>query len=219
MAVCLVIARCPGCATSIQRPDIPPSGARVAPRTSCRIPQSGFDPRHLRVMAAARSACPGCGGECGGRFCCALSTYHAVLIGKGCACLARRRPGGRLRLCLRPLTAALRSGRPVPGNPIRFRTEADHVAAFSFLLLCRRLFAASSRCCRELPSGRAWRGVAGGARVLASQLRGTEMLSSSQAAKLRLTPQQFVPAESSLIPGALLHGGLLRFAASIHIPG
>src|SRR3990167_10259253 len=39
----------------------------------------------------------------GGRSCCALSTYHAVLAVKGCACLARWRPGGRLWLRLRPL--------------------------------------------------------------------------------------------------------------------
>lgn len=57
------------------------------------------------------------------RSCCALSTYHAVLAVKGCACLARWRPGGRLWLRLRPLTACAAAwvagsgqSRPIPNR-------------------------------------------------------------------------------------------------------
>lgn len=69
-----------------------------------------------------------------------------------CPARAESRPCGRLR----PLTAALRSVPPVPGNSARFGLEHDHVTTFSF----SRFFPSRSRCRGRLPSGQCRRGVA-----------------------------------------------------------
>ena len=99
--------------------------------------------------------------------------YHAVLAFKGCACLARWRPCGRLR----PLTAALRRVPPVPGNSARFKPETT-MSQLSHSLDSSLLVRDVAGDYRPANAGEVLQAAQ---RVLAGQMRGCQILSSPQA--------------------------------------